>query len=187
MNWGVLGAAVLPSLLAGTEVSLITAGAAGERGWGKAWMATFAGLLTVVPVAAGLYLLFTSLSHDVMEYVGGGVVFLLGLYFAVKGFRKRHKKEEEAKGFSGGLVGSYVAVVAEGLEITTIVTALAAEAGSAFVSAWAGEAIGLGLVLSLLVFIRPLLERIPGWAFQLVVGVIMMGLSAVLMFFGGWE
>jgi uncharacterized membrane protein len=190
MSWGVLGAAILPSLLAGTEISLITAGASRERGWGKAWAATFAGLLTMVPIAALLYLFFTRLSHDVMEYLAGGVVFLLGLYFAVKGFRGRHKheqEEKEKKGLSGGLLGAYGAVVGEGLEMTTVVTALGAEAGNAFFAAWIGEAIGIGVVLALLVFIRPLLERIPGWAFQLAVGVIMMGLSAVLMFFGGRE
>jgi hypothetical protein len=58
---------------------LITAGAAGERGWGKAWMSTAAGLATMAPIAALLYLIFTHLSHDIMEYIAGGVVFLLGL------------------------------------------------------------------------------------------------------------
>ena len=36
----------------------------------------------------------------------------------------------------------------------------------------------------LLVFIRRSLERIPGWAFQLIVGFIMMGISAFLMLLG---
>jgi len=46
MNWAVVGASILPALLAGTEIGLITAGAAGERGWGMAWMSTAAGLAT---------------------------------------------------------------------------------------------------------------------------------------------
>jgi uncharacterized membrane protein len=136
-----------------------------------------------------LYLLFTRLPHEIMEYVAGGMVFLLGLYFAVKGFRKRGQKEDEkkAKGISGGLVGSYFGVVGEGAEMTTVVTALGAEAGNAFLSAWVGEAVGIGAVLALLAFVRPLLERIPGWAFQLSVGIAMMGISAFLMFLGGRE
>lgn len=163
-SWVVLGAAVLPSLLAGTEIAPITAGASREGGWGKAWLATAAGLATMVPIAAVLYLSFTRLPHEVMEYIAGGLVFLLGLYFAVKGFRKRHQKEQEehAKGVSGGLLGAYAAVVGEGLEMTAVVTALGAERGNAYLSAGVGEAIGIGAVLALLVFIRPLLERIPG-------------------------
>ena len=188
MQWNIIGAAILPSLLAGTEIGLITAGAASERGWNKAWIATFGALLTMVPLAAVLYLFFTHLPHDVMEYAAGGIVFLLGLYFAIKGFRKRRKRsgDSESKGgrFSGGLLASYAGVVGEGLEMTTLVTAIGAEAGNAFFSAWLGEVIGIGAILGLLVFIRRFLERIPEWAFQLTVGVIMMGISAFLMFLG---
>jgi hypothetical protein len=42
-------------------------------------MSTAAGLATMAPIAALLYLIFTHLSHDIMEYIAGGVVFLLGL------------------------------------------------------------------------------------------------------------
>jgi uncharacterized membrane protein len=187
-SWRILGAAVLPALLAGTEIGLITAGAARERGWGKAWAATFAGLVTIVPIAAVLYLIFTVMSHQVLEYVAGGIVFLLGLYFAVKGFLKWRKadKGEGKKGISVGLLGAYAGVVGEGLEVTTLVTALGAE-GRAYFSAWVGEAVGIGAILALVVFIRPLLERIPGWAFQLIVGVALMVIAALLMFLGGRE
>jgi len=150
-------------------------------------MATFAGLLTMAPLAAILYLFFTHLPHDVMEYVAGGIVFLLGLYFAIKGLRKRRYPSDEKlkeKGLTSGLLASYGGVVGEGLEMTTVVTAIGAEAGNAFFSAWLGEAIGIGAVLALLVFIRRFLERVPGWAFQLTVGLIMMGISAFLMFLG---
>jgi uncharacterized membrane protein len=81
MNWGVAGASILPALLAGTEIGLITAGAFGERGWGKAWLTTAAGLITMAPIVGVLYLIFTHLSHDILEYAAGGIVFLLGLYF----------------------------------------------------------------------------------------------------------
>jgi hypothetical protein len=52
------------------------------------------------PIAAVLYLIFTHLSHDIMEYIAGGVVFLLGLDFVIKGsangIRGRIKEESEA-------------------------------------------------------------------------------------------
>lgn len=185
MNWKIVVAAALPSLLSGTESGLITAGAANERGWGKAWLPTLAGLATMFPLTAIHHLLFTHLPRDLMEYLAGAMVF--GLYFAIKGLRKRGKKaetESKEEGFSGGLAASYAGVVGEGLEMPTVVTVMGAEAGHAFFSAWAGEAVGIGAILLLLVFIRRFLESIPGWAFQLTVGIIMMGLSAYLMFLG---
>lgn len=190
MNWSILGSAFVLSLLAGTEISLITAGTAGERGWGKAWLATAAGLLTMVPIAAILYLIFTHLPGDIVEYIGGGIVFLLGFYFFIHGLRKRGKREREAgdeshQGLSAGLLGGYVGVVTEGIEMTTVVTALGAAAGGAFFAAWIGEVLGIGAMLSVLSIARPWLQRIPGWAFQSGVGVIMMGLSALLMSLGG--
>jgi uncharacterized membrane protein len=187
MNWKITVAAILPSLLAGTEIGLITAAAATERGWSKAWLTTFAGLATMVPLTAVLYLFFTHLPHDLMEYVAGGIVFVLGLYFAIKGFLKRRKrdhKESNEKGFTRGLLASYTGIVGEGLEMTTVITAMGAEAGHAFFSAWIGEVIGIGAILAILVFVRRFLERIPGWAFQLTVGFIMMGISGGLMFLG---
>ena len=104
----------------------------------------------------------------------------------MKGFRKRHKKKEEEKeeGLTGGMLASYIAVVGEGVEMTTLVTAIGAEAGHAYFSAWLGEAIGIAIMLVLLRLIRPFLSRIPEWAFQFTVGLIMMGISAFLIFMG---
>lgn len=48
-NWSVLVSAFVLSLLAGTEISLITAGSSAERGWRKAWLATGAGLVSMIP------------------------------------------------------------------------------------------------------------------------------------------
>lgn len=141
----------------------------------------------MVPIAAILYFVFAHLPGDVVEYIGGGLVFLLGLYFTIKGYRKRGKKESKEsegskdKGLSTGLLASYAAVVVEGLEITTVTTALGAAAGKAFLSAWIGEAAGIGLMLVALSGARRWLTRIPGWAFQMIVGVLMMVISAFLM------
>lgn len=182
-NWSILVSAFVLSLLAGTEISLITAGSSTERGWGKAWLATGAGLVSMIPIAAILYFIFVHLPGDRVEYIGGVLVFLLGLYFAIKGFRKRGKPEskEDGHGLSTGLLAAYVAVVVEGLEITTVTTALGAAAGGAFFSAWIGEAAGIGLMLAALSSSRRWLARIPGWAFQLIVGVLMMAVSAFLI------
>jgi hypothetical protein len=92
-NWGILGSTFALSLLSGTEIALITAGSSTERGWGKAWLATGAGLLTMVPIAAILYFVVAHLRDDLVEYVGGGLVFLLGLYFTIKGFLKRDMEQ----------------------------------------------------------------------------------------------
>jgi uncharacterized membrane protein len=101
---------------------------------------------------------------------------------SANGIRGRIK--EESEGITGGMLASYVGVVGEGVEMTTLTTAIGAEAGNAFFSDWIGEAIGIAVVLALLGLIRPLLKRIPQWAFQLTVGFIMMGISALLMFLG---
>lgn len=183
MEWYLVAAGAGMGVIGGSEIAMMTVAASTEYKWKKAWLVTFAGLATLIPLGALLYFFFVTLPEGLMELAAGGVIFALGAYFFYKGIKKRGSPEEEhehEEKIGAGLFGIYTGIVLEGAEITTVIIALGAAAG-AFAPAVLGLIIGVAIPLAAIRALKPLIEKVPEWALQTAVGAIMMLVAAMIM------
>ncbi len=177
-------AAAAIGLIGGTEIGMITLAAVARFRWKRAWLATVAALLTFIPILALLYLFFTSLPVHLVQFAAGAVILLLGAYFFYEGMKKRSEKgvHEEKIAFHAGLVGVYAAILVEEAEEGSIAMAIGA-AGGSYISAVLGMTIGILIPLFLIRSLKPFVEKLPEWAVQVTVGIIMMAVASLIIIF----
>lgn len=170
-------------LLEGSEIAMFTLAAAARYRWRKAWLVLFAGLLTLVPLLALLYLFFTIIPAHIATLLAGVIIFTLGAHFFYEGFTARNREEgpEEEEKLGAGLVGVYGAIILEEIEAGTIVMAIAVAAGGAYGSAVLGMVIGLLVPLAAIRVLKPLIEKLPEWVVLILVGGLMMVVATFIL------
>lgn len=73
----------------GGEAALLVGASAARGGWRKAWLATVAALLTLIPFAVGLYFLFRYFPGSSIDYAIAAVIFVLGVNELREGLSER--------------------------------------------------------------------------------------------------
>ncbi|MDE1865588.1 MAG: hypothetical protein KGH94_03045 [Candidatus Micrarchaeota archaeon] len=172
-GWGV-------GLLEGSEIGMIVLAAASKYKWKKAWRTAFAGLATIIPILLALYLFFTVLPLNVVYLASGAIIFALGAYFFYEGLEHKVGKEREEESIGIGLLGVYTAILIEECEASSIVMSIGAVT-HAYMAALIGMAVGLAIPLAGLRSLKGVFDRIPGWALQLAVGLIMMSVAIAII------
>ncbi len=180
----VIAAGIGIGLLEGSEISMFTLAAAARYKWRMAWLVLLAGLLTLVPLLALLYLFFTIIPAHIATLLAGIIIFALGAHFFYEGFTARTKKEtfkgEEEK-IGAGLLGVYSAIILEEIEAGTIVMSIAVAAGGAYGSAILGMLIGISVPLAAIKVLRPFIEKLPEWLILILVGSLMMVVASLIL------
>lgn len=183
----VIAAAMGIGLLEGSEISMFILAAASRYKWRKAWLVALAGLLTLAPLLAILYLFFTIIPIRIATLLAGIIIFLLGAHFFYEGIASRLKNEgiekEEEEKVGAGLIGVYSAIVLEELEAGAIVMSIAIAAGGAYFSGILGMLIGLSIPIVSIKMLKPLIEKLPEWAIQIAVGSLMMAVAVLIILY----
>jgi uncharacterized membrane protein len=181
----VIAATIGFGLIGGSEIAMITVAASTQYTWKRAWLITFAGLITFIPILFAMYFFFTILPTTLTELVAGGIIFVLGANFFYKGIRKRvsGESEEQEEKLGVGQTGVYAAILLEEAELSAIVMSIGAATGGSYVYAVLGLAIGVFVPLVTIRLIRPLIEKVPEWALQMAVGAIMMAVASLIIIF----
>ncbi|MDE1860901.1 MAG: hypothetical protein KGH72_04270 [Candidatus Micrarchaeota archaeon] len=172
-------------LLEGSEIAMFAVAAASKYGWRKAWTTVFAGLATLVPLLAALYLFFTALPAGITILLAGTVIFVLGAHFLYEGIKnhgsKESKKEELREEIGAGLIGVYTAIILEEAEAGGISISVGAAAGGAYSSAILGMLIGVAIPLIAIKQLEPEIERLPEWLIQMSIGTVMMAVAVLIL------
>ncbi len=171
-------------LLEGSEIAMFILAGAAAYGWRRAWLVLLAGLLSLLPILAGLYFFFTIIPVNTAVLLAGIVIFALGAHFFYEGFTERnadkeHDKEDKKAG--AGLLGIYGAVILEEIEAGAIVMSIAVASGGAYGSVILGMFIGLFVPLIAIKGLKSFIEKIPEWIILVLVGLIMMGVSSLIL------
>lgn len=174
----ILGALAI-GILEGSEISMIAAAAASRYRWKTAWRMVFASLATIVPILIALYFFFEVIPAYWAGIAAAVIIFLLGAHFFLEGMEHRgqsgkDEEEEEKKKMGASLVGVYAAMVMEEIEAGSITMSAAFAVGKSYIPLIAAMLIGLAIPLFAMKRLQPYLERMPEWAVQLAVGLVMM-------------
>lgn len=167
-------------IVSGSEIAMLTLAATAEYRWHKAWLITFAGLATMVPVAALIYYFFTVLPAELLGVAAGIVIFVIGAYLFGQGIMHKAERLEEEGRAGAGVLGIYAGVVLEGTEILTVVVSLGI-ATSQMASSISGLIIGWALPLATVGFLRSFIEKLTQRTLKVAVGVIMMAMALGLV------
>ncbi len=167
-------------IISGSEIAMLTVAASIKYKWKKAWAITFAGLATMVPVGAMIYLFFTMLPQTLLDIAAGAAIFIIGAYFLAEGLMRKGKEKEEKERISAGMFGIYSGVVLEGIEITTVAISVGV-ATSALASSLGGLVIGWTIPLATVSFLKSMIERIEQRSLKMAVGLIMIIVAGSLV------
>ena len=185
--YNIVLATLVVGFIEGSEIALFTVAAASKYKWRKAWMITFAGLATLVPLIAIIYFVFNTLPLNITLLIAGVVIFALGAHFFYEGYEKKvhheTEKEEIKEEIGVGMMGVYTAILLEEIEAGSISMSIGAASGGAYVSAILGMLIGIAIPLVVINKLEPFIDKLPEWLIQITLGSIMMLVAVAILIF----